>query len=76
MNTITSTVRALRLDDLVDDEYMVVATRESYGVDWYYWLSKADTKLYHDMVDHGEIIAPTRRNKDGSCDVLAKLARS
>lgn len=76
MNTITSTVRALCLNDLVDDEYMIVATRESYEGKWCYWLSKEDTKRYHDLVGHGDIIAPTRRNKDGSFDVLAKLARS
>lgn len=73
---ITSTVRALCLSDLVDDEYMIVATRDSYARNWFYWLSDEETKLFRDMVNHNEIIAPTRRNPDGSCDVLAKLSRS
>lgn len=76
MTIITATECALCLADLVDDEYKIVATRESYEVRWYYWLSATETALYRDMVNHGEIIAPCRRNPDGSCDVLAKLSRS
>jgi hypothetical protein len=75
---IAATAHASSLNDLVDDEFLVVAVREiGEATDrWRYWMPKREVKLFLDMVAHREIISPQRREPDGTWVMLGKLARA
>lgn len=72
---ITATARAPDLSSICD-EWRVVAIREPFGTCdvWTYTLPAHEIAKFKDHVAHGDIIAPQRREPDGSLVMLAKLA--
>jgi hypothetical protein len=72
---ISTTIRILSIDDLLEDEFRVVATRDFEGRTWFYLLPDRHVKQLHEQVGHGDIVSVQRREDDGSWVLLAKLAR-
>lgn len=65
------------LADLVDDEFLVVATQERPGKPWVFLIPKSEVAEFQRLRGHGDITAPTRFNVDDrSSVILAKLARA